>query len=181
VLALTGFIVGATLGTTLTDADQAAAPWPALVTIALALEGVVLVVVAIAWAALPPRTEVALGAFIVGTAIAMGLQSAAARKLAVPGVSTVVLTSTLTSLVARTVAHIRHRRWADPKPQDWTKGPAILFGVWGAYVIGAGLGTWLTHLNLPLAIVPPAALVSLVALTAWRACQRVEGNKHVGG
>ena len=181
VLALAGFIVGATLGTTLTDTRQHAGLWPSLVTAAIAIESVVLVAVAAAWVLLPHGTEAALGTFIVGTAIAMGLQSAAARKLAVPGVSTVVLTSTLTSLVARAVAHVRHRKWADPTPQDPTRGTAILFGVWGAYVVGAGLGAWVTRVNLPLVIVPPAVLVSLIALAALRTFHRVEENEHAGG
>lgn len=180
VLALVGFLAGATLGTTLTDARKAEGLWPALVTAALAIEGAVLVAVAVAWAWLPHGTEATLGTFVVGTAVAMGLQSAAARKLAVPGVSTVVLTSTLTSLVARVVARVRHRHWTNPTPHDPTKGPGILFGVWGAYVVGAGLGTWVTHVNLPLVIVPPAALVSLVALTALRALHGTEEKEHAG-
>lgn len=180
VLALAGFLVGAAVGTTLTDARQAAGPWPAIVTVALSIEAAVLVVVAIAWFIFPHSTEAALGAFVIGTALAMGLQSAAARKLAVPGVSTVVLTSTLTSLVARAVAHVRHRQWRDPTPHDPTRGPAILFGVWAAYVAGAGLGTWVTHVGLPFVIAPPAALVSLVALAALRAFHRSEEKAHAG-
>jgi uncharacterized membrane protein YoaK (UPF0700 family) len=180
-LALAGFMAGATLGTTLTDAREAEGLWPALVTVTLAIEGAVLVVVAIAWAVLPHGAESTLGAFVVGIAIAMGLQSAAARKLAVPSVSTVVLTSTLTSLVAHAVAHVRHRQWAETPPQDSTKGPAVLLGVWGAYVVGAGLGAWVTHVNLPLVIVPPAALVALVALAALRAFHRIEEKEHAGG
>jgi uncharacterized membrane protein YoaK (UPF0700 family) len=180
VLALAGFIIGATIGTTLTDARQAEGLWPSLVTATVAIESVVLVAVAIAWAVLPHGSEATLGTFVVGTAIAMGLQSAAARKLAVPGVSTVVLTSTLTSFVARAVTHVRHRRWTDPAPPDPTRGPAILLGVWGAYVVGAGLGTWVTHVNLPFVIVPPAALVSVVALAALRTFHRIEENEHAG-
>jgi uncharacterized membrane protein YoaK (UPF0700 family) len=166
VLALLGFLAGAAVGTTLTDAQPAAGPWPAMVTIALTIESIVLIAVAVAWATLPHATGSILRTFVVGTAFAMGLQSAAARKLAVPGVSTVVLTSTLTSLVARAVAHVRHRACAEPTTKDPARGPAILFGVWGAYVGGAGLGTWMTHVGLPFVIAPPAALVSLVALGA---------------
>ncbi len=180
VLALLGFLVGAAVGTTLTDAHQTAGPWPAIVTVALTIEGAVLVAAAVAWFLLPHTSEAALGAFVAGTALAMGLQSAAARKLAVPGVSTVVLTSTLTSLVARAVAHVRHRQWNDPAPKDPTRGSAILFGVWGAYVTGAGLGTWVTHVGLSFVIAPPAALVSLVALAALRAFHRSEESAHAG-
>lgn len=172
VLALAGFIVGAAMGTTMTDAHEAVGPWPAPVTSVLAVESAALVAVACAWALAPGGGEATLRWFILGTSIAMGLQSAAARKLAVPGVSTVVLTSTLTTLVARAVAHVRHRKWKDPSPRDVTRGPGILFGVWAAYVVGAGLGAWLTHAGLRWVIVPPAVLVSLVAVGALRTFHR---------
>lgn len=180
VLALLGFLVGATLGTTLTDARKAEGLWPALVTAALAIEGAVLVAIAVAWGWLPHGNEATLRTLVFGTGVAMGLQSAAARKLAVPGVSTVVLTSTLTSFVARVGAHVRHRKWTDPTPRDPTQGPGILFGVWGAYVVGAGLGAWVTHVSLSLAMVLPAALVSFVTLAALRAFHGTEDNEHVG-
>ena len=175
-LALAGFMVGATIGTTITDTRKAAGLWPAPVTAAIAIESVVLVTVAVAWAAVPHGTG-ALGGFVLGTAIAMGLQSAAARKLAVAGVSTVVLTSTLTSLVARAVAHIHHRKWSDPTPKDPTKGPGILFGVWFAYVIGAGLGAWLARVHPRLVIAVPAALVLLVMFVAQHTFHRGEARE----
>lgn len=181
VLALAGFLAGATIGTILTDAYRSTGPWPAMVTAVLAIESVVLAAAAVAWFLLPHATEAALGAFVAGTALAMGLQSAAARKLAVPGVSTIVLTSTLTSLVARLAAHVRHRQWHDPTPKDPTRGPAILFGVWAAYVAGAGFATWVIQVGPPFVIAPPAALVSLVALTALRALHRNEEKAHAGG
>lgn len=179
-LALLGFIAGASMGTMVTDARRAEGLWPSVVTAVIGLESVALLTVAVGWAMFSHGSEATLGTFIAGTAIAMGLQSAAARKLAVRSVATVVLTGTLTSLVARAVARIRERRWTDPTHLDPTAGPAILFGVWAAYVVGAGLGAWVAHVNLPLAIVPPATLVSLIALGALRLFQRKEENEHAG-
>ncbi|MET0216608.1 MAG: DUF1275 family protein [Burkholderiales bacterium] len=100
--------------------------------------------------------------FVVGAAIATGLQSAAARRLAVPGISTVALTSTLTSLVARGVAHVRHGKWAQPKPSDRPRGSASC-----------------SESGSPMRR-PPAVLVWLAALAALRALHR-GGMENRGG
>lgn len=158
VLALLGFLAGAAAGTLLTDRARqsgAAETWPASVTAALVVEALLLIAAAAAWAA--DLLSYAALVFVLGAA--MGVQSAAARKLAVPAVSTVVLTSTLTAFVARLIRHIRHLRTPERAVVEPHKGAAILFGVWIAYVIGAAAGA-------ALAISAPAWVFAAPALMA---------------
>jgi len=100
-LALVAFIVGVALGALLvqlrsTEGEVARALiWP------VAAEAIVLGAFALVWH-LPvlPHNDVTLYALIALSAIAMGIQSAAVRRLALPGIATTVITGTITSLVA---------------------------------------------------------------------------------
>ncbi|TSE00104.1 DUF1275 domain-containing protein [Skermania sp. ID1734] len=103
-----GYITGAGVGSRLTGArDADMNRWPLSTTISLALEVVLLVVVAVLWevtGAAP--TGAAQLVLLALAACAMGLQSAAMRGLGVT-IATTYLTGTLTAIVASAVS--RHR------------------------------------------------------------------------
>lgn len=93
VIALAGFVLGSTCGGRLARRATRRA-----LGIALALEFVLLLAAAVVAALADERAGAARGALLLLLAMPMGLQSAAARRLAVPDVTTVVLTSVLTAI-----------------------------------------------------------------------------------
>jgi len=120
-VALLGFGVGLVIGALIVERSVDATPWPRAVTQALGLEVVILAVFAIGsyltavirevWEA---QTLIAL------SAIAMGIQSAAARRLDVPGIATTYLTGTFTSAVTGLVAKSRRAPRATSTPVPTT-------------------------------------------------------------
>jgi uncharacterized membrane protein YoaK (UPF0700 family) len=109
-IALAGFLLGSTCGGRLARVATRRA-----LGIALALEFVLLLAAAVVAALADGRAGAARGALLLLLAMPMGLQSAAARRLAVPDVTTVVLTSVLTgialdsSLAGGTNLHLARR------------------------------------------------------------------------
>jgi uncharacterized membrane protein YoaK (UPF0700 family) len=93
VVALAGFLAGATCGGRLVLRSTRRAPGSAL-----ALGSVLLLAAALVAALSGERAGGARGPLLLLLAMSMGLQSAAARRLAVPDVTTVVLTSVLTAI-----------------------------------------------------------------------------------
>jgi uncharacterized membrane protein YoaK (UPF0700 family) len=107
VVALAGFAIGAAIGAMIVERAHKGGDWPPGVTAALAVEGVVLGIFALAWHfpwAVPNGGVVY--ALIALSAVAMGIQSAAIRHLNVPGIATTYITGTLTSFVAGLVGWI---------------------------------------------------------------------------
>src|SRR5215472_1672510 len=86
-VALAGFAAGALLGSALTR--DAAGDWPGRVTAALAVEAAALAAFTALW-----RASTGQEALIALSAVGMGIQSAAVRRLAVPGVATTFVTGT---------------------------------------------------------------------------------------
>ena len=133
--------------------------WPRGVTIALAVECVLLAVLA--------NERATAGALaVLLAAVAMGIQSAAARRLDVLGVATTFLTGTLTSLVSLVARH-------GVLPSASGHGKRFLAGVWGVYVAGA-MAAGIFERQLPDydLLVPPAIVATVVVLATarfWRA------------
>jgi uncharacterized membrane protein YoaK (UPF0700 family) len=116
-LALVGFIGGVVLGTVLTRVGRENGERPKRVTATLGLELITLALLAAGWVVLGGRPgNLETGALIVMSALAMGLQTAAARRLSAFGVSTTYLTGMLTTLLAQVTALSGSRaewaRWA---------------------------------------------------------------------
>ena len=146
-VALGGFAAGALLGSALTR--DAAGEWPRRVTIALGVEAAALVAFAALWPA-GMRVEVLIAASAVG----MGIQSAAVRRLAVAGIATTFVTGTLTSLMAG-LAALR-------PAAGWARQAAVLVALLAGATVGAA-----TLSRLPgAAPFGPAVLVTAVTLTA---------------
>lgn len=81
------------------------------VTRAFALEAALLIGFALLWQfGGGPSSELLLYALIGVSALAMGLQSAAAHHIGIPGMATTYFTGTLTNIVAGITTHLRHLR-----------------------------------------------------------------------
>jgi uncharacterized membrane protein YoaK (UPF0700 family) len=95
-------------------------------------------------------------------AVAMGIQSAAARRLDVLGVATTFVTGTLTSLVSLIVRH-------GVSPSASGHGKRLLGAVWVVYVIGAMVAGALTQVAPSIVLLPPVLIVTaVIALSAAR-------------
>jgi len=158
VVALLGFAAGAMLSGRLVDPGRHKILWSRSVTRVLVVEFAISVVFALAWFFNHgSNNQFDIQGLIVLSALSMGLQSGAARRLSVSGVSTVVVTSMLTSLMAELAA----LGVASPNRVRWTTVLVSLFA--GA----AASGVLLVTVRI-LAPVLPAAVLCLVCIVAVR-------------
>jgi uncharacterized membrane protein YoaK (UPF0700 family) len=169
--ALAGFVLGVAVGAAIVERGPERAAWTPAVTAALGLECVILVTFAAGW--LLDGSEpsgVAVYPLIVLSALAMGVQSAAVRRLQVAGVSTTYITGTLTSLTARMVRQLRSaspERFTLTEPSE--RGLPLTADVWLAYGVGAVVGGAAELLWQPAALLlPVAAVAAVVVLMAAR-------------
>ena len=104
-VAIAGYAVGATAGATIAGRAENDQPvWPGRVTVALLVELVLLGGFAGGWELAAARPAGAAQVVLLGVAAtAMGLQSAAVNRLALPGFSSTYLTSTLIRAVTELV------------------------------------------------------------------------------
>jgi len=171
-IALLGFGVGLVIGALIVERSADAAPWPKAVTHALALEVLILAVFTVSSYVTAVIREVwEAQSLIALSAIAMGVQSAAARRLDVPGIATTYLTGTFTSAVTGLVAKSR-RSPRTTATQDavtshpWRRQVAlqllalVVYGL-GALIAGLLQGGW-----PGLVAILPFAVVAVVVLTA---------------
>jgi uncharacterized membrane protein YoaK (UPF0700 family) len=109
-VAIASYAVGATAGAVITGRAQADQPvWPGRITAALLAELVLLAGFAGGWELAAGRpVGGAQAALLAVAAAAMGLQSAAVNRLALPGFSSTYLTSTLIRAVTELVLGPRH-------------------------------------------------------------------------
>ena len=152
-LSLGGFVAGVLIAAVaLRGTPQG---WRPRVAAVLALEAAVLALIAALWEPL------GVDALIVGLSVAMGLQSAAAQRVGVPGVTTTFITGTLTRVATRLVDR------GDTPPE---RTPALS---WLVYLLGAIAGGALSRWTSDaLTIVAGAVLVALSALPARAAARR---------
>ncbi len=157
-VALGGFLAGGGVGAWIAYRGQAAHPWPRGVTVALVVECVLL-------AALAIDRSASLALRVLLAAVAMGIQSAAARRLDVLGVATTFVTGTLTSLISLIVRH-------GVLPSASGHGKRLLAAVWIVYVVGAMAAGMVTQTAPALALLPPVLIVAAVAAVStarfWR-------------
>jgi uncharacterized membrane protein YoaK (UPF0700 family) len=192
-VALGAFLAGAFAGAAIVGRGAPGIIWSPAVTLALALELVILVALAIAWHLLEGRPGWTFDhryPLIVGAGLAMGIQSAAAQRIGVPGVATTYVTGTLTSLAARLVDWLRDSDTAAPGNQAAKIGaPWLPATVWIAYGAGAVFAGAAHHLWSPLvlpslargvrwstaALLLPIGIIALVILIAAIAYRRRAG------
>ena len=107
-VALGGFVLGVAIAALIVERGPQQEEWPIGVTHALVVEWGILWLFALAWH-LPgsERTGGIIYVLIALSAVAMGMQSAAVRRLNLPGIATTVVTGTLTSLMSGLVGRWR--------------------------------------------------------------------------
>jgi uncharacterized membrane protein YoaK (UPF0700 family) len=98
--AIVGFVIGVVVAAKLVGPTRERLVWSSRITFALCLECAVLIVFAVGWLGGPRSAGGGLVGLIVLSGLAMGIQSAVARRLAVPGIATTYITGTITALVA---------------------------------------------------------------------------------
>jgi uncharacterized membrane protein YoaK (UPF0700 family) len=169
-LALAGFLVGGALGAWIVERGEPGGIWPPTVTVALSLEWILLNAFAVDWLFISGGTPTpsATAGLIALSALAMGVQSTAARRLDVSGIATTYITGTLTTLVARLVGRVYHAGAALNLLQQTrpAHGADLLAAVWLVYLGGAAVAAAATILDRALAVVLPIAVVMIVIVTA---------------
>jgi uncharacterized membrane protein YoaK (UPF0700 family) len=157
-LALAGFLLGGAAGAGIAYRGPSEEGWPRGVTIALIVECVLLAMLA------NDQSSILAGRVMLA-AVAMGIQSAAARRLDIFGVATTFVTGTLTNLISLVVRH-------GVLPSASGHGKRLLAAVWIVYVLGAMAAGATLQLAPDLTWLLPAGVVALVVVLAtirfWR-------------
>ena len=107
ILALIGFAIGVFVGAIIVERESEPAEWPAAVTAALAFETMILIIFAASFTLFGNTHQGIVYLLIILSAFAMGVQSAAVRRLGVPGIATTYITGTLTSLMIDLLGWLR--------------------------------------------------------------------------
>ncbi|MGH3099210.1 MAG: YoaK family protein [Streptosporangiales bacterium] len=155
-VAVGGYVFGAFCGGLLVNRSRGTQLWPTIVTIAFAVELALLVAFAAVWFAVggDPDPGLVLGMLALA-ATAMGMQSAAVRRIGLPNLSTTYMTGTLTGLVA------------DLARRSPGSGASVWAGArLAALVCGAAVCALLLQIAAPLAPVLPVGLLVAVMVTA---------------
>lgn len=180
ILALIGFAAGVATGALIVQPDQRQGNWPPAVTRALTLEGVLLGAFALTWHLTgAERGAAAVYALIMVSALAMGIQSAAAHRLGIPGIMTTYITGTLTSLVVGLVSGLRsadepssttgasERAAGAPRPAVvWERRIRLLAAVFMLYGCGALVGGILQARSSSSVALLPLVAVGVVVVNA---------------
>jgi len=141
VVSLGAFLAGAVAGGRLA-ARLGAGPQHRWVATAFAVEAVLLLSAALATAAGARAALFAVYGVIVLTALAMGVRNATVRKIALPDLTTTVLTLTLTGLAADSALA------GGANPRAWRRGASVL-----SMFLGAAVGALLVRHSLALPLV----------------------------
>ena len=176
ILALIGFSVGVFVGAMIVERESYPADWPAVVTVALALEATILAIFAANFILFDNIHGGVIFLLIVLSAFAMGVQSAAVRRLGVPGIATTYITGTLTSLMVDLLGSLRSIAARLPVSKTaergkvqripWDQRVGLLGGVVSLYCVGALMGGVLQVYSAPLAPLFPLGMVILVVVNA---------------
>ncbi len=156
-VALGGFGAGLLIGALVVERRRESTPWPPAVTWALGLEAAILGAFAVGFALTgPARERPELHGLILLSAVAMGIQSAAVRRLNVPGIATTYMTGTLTSAVTGLVARSRANA-----------GAAGFSGGAGPFWLVLGVGRTVKLQLLSLLLYGIGAMIAGLALPRW--------------
>ncbi|MBI2180635.1 MAG: DUF1275 domain-containing protein [Deltaproteobacteria bacterium] len=181
ILALLGFSAGVFVGAIIVERDSKPTEWPVAVTAALALEAFVLAIFSAAYSlGASERAGGAILLLIALSSLAMGIQSAAVRRLGVPGIATTYITGTITSLMVDLLGWLRSRAAPLPVPRTagdgsvekspsmpWEQRVGVLAGVVVLYCVGALVGGVLLARSSPLATLLPLAALLVVVGNAF--------------
>lgn len=145
-VALLGFVIGAAIGAMILGRHAKQSGWSTSVTWTIFAELLALLLFAVlTWHTgkiLPgAKADILIGILAIG----MGLQGVAARRIGVNGVTTTVITSTLTGLVESAIWKAGHAADASkqsspstgPKPNN---APLSAMGMWLSVIVAYGVG-----------------------------------------
>ncbi|HTQ84746.1 MAG TPA: YoaK family protein [Candidatus Solibacter sp.] len=167
-IAIAGFILGVAFGALIVERDSKKGEWDRRVTAALFLEALILAAFTLVWHLTPggaDRTSAALYLLIAFSAVAMGIQSAAVRRLNLPGVATTYVTGTMTSLVAG-LTRRSHSKEPQAKPaSDHTVLQAGVIVVYGLSALASGF--FQIHVPMLVAIGPLLAISILLLFVGF--------------
>ena len=176
VLALIGFALGVFAGAIIVERESEPAEWPAAVTAALAFETFILAIFAATSTLFESTRGGIIYVLIILSALAMGIQSVAVRRLGVPGIATTYITGTLTSLMVDLLGWLRSiaarlpvskaAEHGEVERVPWEQRVGLLAGVVTLYCLGALIGGVLQVYSAPLAPLFPLAVVMLVVVNA---------------
>src|SRR5882762_6404542 len=151
-VSLGAFLAGAVAGGRLA-ARLGTSPQHRWVATAFGVEAVLLLCAALAAAAGTRAALFAAYGVIVLTALAMGVRNATVRKIALPDLTTTVLTLTLTGLAADSALA------GGTNPRGWRRGASVL-----SMFLGAGVGALLVRHSLVLPLVVSGVVSSSCAI-----------------
>jgi uncharacterized membrane protein YoaK (UPF0700 family) len=176
VIALIGFAVGVFVGAIIVERDSEPAEWPPVVTAALALETIILGIFAAICYLIGSTHASVIYLLIILLALAMGIQSAAVRRLGVPGIATTYITGTLTSLMIDLLGWLRliiaqlpvlkSTEQGSVERIPWDQRVGLLAGVLTLYCLGALAGGILQVHSSALAPLFPLAAMTLIVVNA---------------
>lgn len=176
ILALIGFTIGVFAGAIMVERESEPAEWPAVVTVALAFETLILAIFTATSTVFDTNGGIIIPLLIALSAFAMGIQSAAVRRLGVPGIATTYITGTLTSLMIDLLSWLRSVTAGFPVSKTvkgdhparipWDQRVGLLAGVVTLYCLGALIGGVLQVYSPPLAALFPFIAVLLVVVNA---------------
>lgn len=158
--AIVGFVLGVILGARLVGPSRERIVWSRRISVAVGVECALLFAFAGGWwLSGPSSVGAGLAGLIVLAGLAMGIQSAVARRLAVPGVSTTFVTGTITALLAELTS-------VSGETGDRRRMTATI----GAIVAGAVAGGLAQAYARPAAAFVPALVVAaaVVAVRGFR-------------
>ncbi|WP_144503254.1 YoaK family protein [Bacillus pumilus] len=160
ITALSGFVLGVLLAVVIGGKHEKTF-WPKAVTRIFIIEVIILLLFALM--TIFPYTQGAYFMLIILLSMAMGLQTAAARKLNVAGISTTVLTSTLANLfedLAQRISH-REKRKAPIEHVSFMRIGSIVF-----YCLGAALAAYTDAFDPFIIIWLPISILGVIVITA---------------
>jgi len=176
ILALIGFAIGAFVGAIIVERESYPPEWPAAVTAALAFETIILAIFAANFTLFDSIRGGMIYLLIILSALAMGVQSAAVRRLGVPGIATTYITGTLTSLMVDLLGWLRSiaarlprsktAKRSEVERRPWDQRVGLLAGVVTLYCLGALIGGVLQLYSAPIAPLFPLGAVMLVVVNA---------------
>jgi uncharacterized membrane protein YoaK (UPF0700 family) len=176
ILALIGFAIGVFVGAIIVERESYPAEWPAAVTAALSFETIILAIFAANFTLFDSIRGGMIYLLIILSALAMGVQSAAVRRLGVPGIATTYITGTLTSLMVDLLGWLRSiaarlprsktAKRSEVERRPWDQRVGLLAGVVTLYCLGALIGGVLQLYSAPIAPLFPLGAVMLVVVNA---------------
>lgn len=160
IIALSGFVLGVLLAVVI-GGNHEKTFWPKAVTRIFIIELMILLLFALM--TIFPYTQGAYFMLIILLSMAMGMQTAAARKLNVAGISTTVLTSTLANLFEDAAQRISYqeKRKAPIQLVSLMRIGSIVF-----YCLGAAIAAYTDRYDPFIIIWLPIIILGIIVITA---------------